>query len=72
MDITRDVAETDFSSTEVFFFKNFEIVPLGSYIPMETLFPLLEEALEVFSPLHCQPFKKIKTSLKGSENGSFA
>ena len=27
----------------------FKIVPLGSYTPMETLFPLLVEALEVFS-----------------------
>ena len=45
--------ETDFLFTKVFFFNinviPFQIVPLGSYTPMETLFPLLVEALEVFN-----------------------
>ena len=46
--------ETDASFTKVFIFSNinvisFNIVPLGSYTPMETLFPLLLAALEVFN-----------------------
>jgi hypothetical protein len=44
--------ETDFLFTKVFIFSNinvipFKIVPLGSYTPMEKLFPLLVAALEV-------------------------
>ena len=47
--------ETDFFYSPKFnFFSNvndipFKIVPLGSYTPMETLFPLLVAALEVFN-----------------------
>ena len=47
--------ETDFFIYQKFlFFSNinvipFKIVPLGSYTPMETLFPLLVAALEVFN-----------------------
>ena len=46
--------DTDFLFTKVFIFSNinvipFKIVPLGSYTPIETLFPLLVAALEVFS-----------------------
>ena len=45
--------ETDFLFTKVFFLKinvtPFNIVPLGSYTPMETLFPLLPAALEIFN-----------------------
>ena len=45
--------ETAFLFTQVLIFFNinvihFKIVPLGSYPPMETLFPLLVGALEVF------------------------
>jgi hypothetical protein len=52
--------ETDFLFTKVLiFFSNinaipFKIVPLGSYTPMETLFPLLAAALEVFNQLGLQ------------------
>ena len=46
--------ETDFLFTKVFISSNidvipFKIVPLGSYTPMETLFPLLIAVLEVFN-----------------------
>ena len=46
--------ETDFLFTKFLFFSNinvipFKIVPLGSYTPMETLFPLLLAVLEVFN-----------------------
>ena len=46
--------EPDFLFTKVFIFSNinvipFKIVPLGSYAPIETLFPLLLAALEVFN-----------------------
>ena len=46
--------ETDFYLPKFLFFSNindipFKIIPLGSYTPMETLFPLLVAALEVFN-----------------------
>jgi hypothetical protein len=46
--------ETDFVFTQVFISPNinvisFKIVPFCSYTPMETLFPLLLAALEVFN-----------------------
>ena len=42
--------ETDFLFTKVFMnVILFKIVPSGSYTPMETLFPLLVAALEVFN-----------------------
>ena len=46
--------EIDFLLTKILFFSNinvipFKIVPLGSYTPIETLFPLLVAALEVFN-----------------------
>ena len=76
--------ETDFLFTKVFISSNidvipFKIVPLGSYTPMETFFPLLIAALEVFNRYGLQHVRYtlldvffIKTSLKGSEKGSFA
>ena len=52
---------------------------MGSYTPMKTLFPFLVAALEVFNrylfSMSVRLFRIyffIKTSLKGSENGSFA
>ena len=55
----------------------FKIVPLGSYTPMETLFPLSVAALEVFKGYGLQHVRYtrdqvffIKTSLKGSEKGT--
>ena len=59
--------ETDYLFTKVFiFFSNinvipFKIVPLGSYTPMETLFPLLVVALEVlnrYGPLNVRYIRK--------------
>ena len=46
--------EIDFLFAKVFISSNinvilFKLVPLGSYTPMETLFPLLVAALEVFN-----------------------
>jgi hypothetical protein len=46
--------ETDFLFSKVFIFSDinvipFKILPLGSYTPMEILFPLLVAALEVFN-----------------------
>ena len=51
--VWQESNETDFLFTKVFIFSNinlipFKIVPLGSYTPMETLFPLLVAVLEVF------------------------
>jgi hypothetical protein len=76
--------ETDFLFTKVIIFSNnnvipFKIVPLGSYTPMETLFPLMVEALEVFNRYGLlrvrytldQVLFFIKTSLNGSEKGPF-
>ena len=46
--------ETDFFIYQFCFFSNinvipFKIVPLGSYTPMETLFPLMVVVLEIFN-----------------------
>ena len=41
--------ETDFLFTKVFIVFKHQYYPLGSYTPMETLFPLLVVALEVFN-----------------------
>ena len=45
--------ETDFFIYQSFYFIRtvifFKIFPFGSYTPMETLFPLLVAALEVFN-----------------------
>ena len=51
--------ETDFLFTKVLIFLNinvilFEIVPLGSYTPMEILFPLLVAALDIFNQYDLQ------------------
>ena len=77
-EVWQKINDTDFLFAKVFP-SNANIIPLGSYTPMEMLFPLLVAALEVFDhyglqhvSYTCDKVFFIKTSLKGSEKGSFA
>ena len=53
-EVRQKINETDFVFIKVFFFSNINVIPikifpLGSYAPMEMLFPLRVVVLEIFN-----------------------